>query len=104
MKVCYTIRTGLKPVELLVVGRQQCRPFFYTLMYWRYDVIDELDVKIAALRAKQTAADKVLESARIDKQVIDAEVDALLILVAEVRHEREQALFFPMKKSEIADA
>ena len=52
--------------------------------------------KLAALRQRQTAADKALEAARIDKQLIDAEIDALLLLAAEVRKERELALFFPM--------
>ena len=56
----------------------------------------DLPSKLAALRQKQTAADKALEAARIDKQLIDAEIDALLLLAAEVRRERERALFFPM--------
>ena len=56
--------------------------------------------KLAALRQRQTAADKALEAARIDKQLIDAEIDALLLLAAEVRRERELALFFPMGDSE----
>ena len=60
----------------------------------------DLPSKLAVLRQKQTAADKVLESARIDKQLIDAEIDALLLLAAEVRRERERALFFPMGDSE----
>ena len=60
----------------------------------------DLPSKLAALRQKQTAADKALEAARIDKQLIDAEIDALLLLAAEVRSERELALFFPMGDSE----
>ena len=60
----------------------------------------DLPSKLAALRQKQTAADKALEAARIDKQLIDAEIDALLLLAAEVRSERERALFFPMGDSE----
>lgn len=60
----------------------------------------DLPSKLAALRLKQTAADKALEAARIDKQLIDAEIDALLLLAAEVRRERELALFFPMGDSE----
>ena len=60
----------------------------------------DLPSKLAALRQKQTAADKALEAARIDKQLIDAEVDALLLLAAEVRRECERALFFPMGDSE----
>ena len=56
----------------------------------------DLPSKLAALRQRQTAADKALEAARIDKQLIDAEIDALLLLAAEVRKERELALFFPM--------
>ena len=56
----------------------------------------DLQSKLAALRQRQTAADKALEAARIDKQLIDAEIDALLLLAAEVRKERELALFFPM--------
>ena len=60
----------------------------------------DLPSKLAALRQKQTAADKALEAARIDKQLVDAEIDALLLLAAEVRREREQALFFPMGDSE----
>ena len=60
----------------------------------------DLPSKLAALRQKQTAADKALEAARIDKQLIDAEIDALLLLTVEVCREREQALFFPMGDSE----
>lgn len=60
----------------------------------------DLPSKLAALRQKQTAADKALEAARIDKQLIDAEIDALLLLAAEVRREHERALFFPMGDSE----
>ena len=60
----------------------------------------DLKIKLAELRLKQTAAEKTLEAARIDKQLVDAEIDALLLLAAEVRHEREQALFFPMGDSE----
>jgi len=51
--------------------------------------------KLAALRLKQTAVDKVLEAARIDRKLIDAEIDALLLLAAEVCKERELAFFFP---------
>lgn len=54
----------------------------------------------AALRQKQAAAARALELAAIDKQLIDAEMDALLLLAAEVRRERELALFFPMGDSE----
>lgn len=60
----------------------------------------DLKIKLAELRLKQTAAEKTLEAARIDKQLVDAEIDALLLLAAEVRREREQALFFPMGDSE----
>ena len=56
----------------------------------------DLPSKLAVLRQKQTAAAKALEIAAIDKQLIDAEIDALLLLAAEVRKERELALFFPM--------
>ncbi len=59
----------------------------------------DLPSKLAALRQKQTAAAKALEIAAIDKQLIDAEIDALLLLAAEVRRERELALFYPMGDS-----